>query len=119
MALDHIELVSLDRFASGEITLRVKNCGRRTLGPGLLRVVLGGLKGAQRVSPPNGWPIEPAEVVQLIAHYATMSSSDHGFHIAKVDVVDYLEFGGTAVPCGAVVEFQGWRQTPVIRHQAH
>lgn len=119
MSSDRIELVSYARYADNQITLSIRNAGARTLQPGMLRVVLSGLVGEQRLSPTCAWPVEPNAQAQIIAVYASMVSSDRGMHIAKVDVLDYLELDGTLVPCGAVVEFEGWRQVTRIRHQAH
>jgi hypothetical protein len=85
----------------------------------MLRIVLSGANGDQRISAPHAWPIEPDASAQIIAFYASMVSASRGLHIAKVDILDYLELDGTEVPCGATVEFEGWRQVPRIRHQAH
>lgn len=118
--VDRIELVDFRRPADAQFIATISNMAPRRIGAGLLRVVLHGSNASpQSITVPNAWPLEPGEALPLAGAYASMISATNGFHVAKVDVVDYLEQDGTCVLCGALVEFEGWRQVTRIRHQAH
>jgi hypothetical protein len=117
MSADRLELTSYDRVGENPLVLVLRNGSQRTLDAGLLRVELTATTGhIQRLTAANAWPIDALQEAKMLVPFATMISSFRAFGIVKADVVDYRQFDGRIIPCGAVVKFEGLMQAPVIRH---
>jgi hypothetical protein len=87
------------------------------LDAGLLRVELTATTGhIQRLTAANAWPIDSLQEAKMLVPFASMISRFRVFGIVKAAIVDYRQFDGRIIPCGAVVKFEGLMQAPAIRH---